>query len=48
MITIHIIWTLAVMAIYLGIVAWAYDKKNKKSFDKVAKSILNTQEQEHD
>jgi cytochrome c oxidase cbb3-type subunit 4 len=35
------IWTIIVMVIFLGIVAWAYSNKRKASFDATAQSPID-------
>jgi len=33
----HIIWTVMVFVIFLGIIGWAWSSKNKQAFDEAAK-----------
>ncbi len=40
----HSIWTIAVMIIFLGIVAWAFSSKRKDSFDEAARLPLEDDE----
>ncbi len=35
------IWTILVMVIFLGIIAWAYSNKRKQSFDATAQSVID-------
>lgn len=35
------VWTILVMVIFLGIVAWAYSSKRKESFDATAQSPID-------
>ncbi len=35
------IWTIIVMVIFLGILAWAYSNKRKNSFDATAQSVID-------
>jgi len=35
------IWTIIVMVIFLGILAWAYSNKRKSSFDATAQSLID-------
>jgi len=37
----HSIWTIALLAIFIGIVAWAWSGKRKSSFDEAAHLPLN-------
>ena len=37
----HSLWTLLLMALFIGIVVWAYSSKRKKSFEKAARLPLD-------
>lgn len=37
----HFIWTVILLVIFLGIVAWAWSGKRKKSFDEAARLPLD-------
>jgi len=36
----HIIWTLLLMAAFLGIVAWAWSARRREHFERAARSVL--------
>lgn len=38
---LHSIWTIAVFAIFIGIVLWAYSSRRKKDFDEAARLALD-------
>ena len=38
---IHIVWTIVLMVIFIGIVVWAWSSKRKKQFDKAARAPLD-------
>jgi cytochrome c oxidase cbb3-type subunit IV len=38
---IHTVWTILLMAIFVGIVAWAWSSKRKKRFDQAARAPLD-------
>ena len=38
------IYTLILLILFLAIVYWAYNKKSKKDFDNIAKSILDDED----
>ena len=37
---IHSIWTLLLVAIFIGIIAWAFSRRRKQSFDAAARMPL--------
>ena len=37
---IHSIWTLLLVAIFVGIIAWAFSRRRKQSFDEAARLPL--------
>ena len=37
---IHSIWTLLLLAIFIGIIAWAFSRRRKRSFDEAARMPL--------
>jgi cytochrome c oxidase cbb3-type subunit 4 len=38
--TIHTIWTVLLLLIFIGIVLWAWNRRQKARFDRAARSIL--------
>ncbi|SIN85961.1 CcoQ/FixQ family Cbb3-type cytochrome c oxidase assembly chaperone [Salinivibrio sp. ES.052] len=44
--TFHSIWTVVIFVSFIGIVVWAYSKRQKKSFDEAANLIFADEEQE--
>lgn len=38
--TFHVIWTIVILVVFLGIVFWAWSGKRKKSFDEAARLPL--------
>jgi cytochrome c oxidase cbb3-type subunit 4 len=41
MVTIHSIWTVLALVIFIGIVLWAYSSKRKARFDEAARLPLD-------
>jgi cytochrome c oxidase cbb3-type subunit 4 len=41
MVTIHSIWTVLALVIFIGIVLWAYSGKRKARFDEAARLPLD-------
>jgi cytochrome c oxidase cbb3-type subunit 4 len=41
MIMFHSIWTLLLVMVFIGIVAWAYNGKRKQAFDEAARLPLD-------
>ncbi|ASK78784.1 CcoQ/FixQ family Cbb3-type cytochrome c oxidase assembly chaperone [Paraphotobacterium marinum] len=39
---IHIIWTIVIFITIIGIIFWAFSRKNKSNFEQIAKSILDS------
>jgi cytochrome c oxidase cbb3-type subunit 4 len=39
--TIHTIWTVLLLLIFIGIVAWAWNSRQKARFDRAARSVLD-------
>ncbi|UCH52874.1 MAG: cbb3-type cytochrome c oxidase subunit 3 [Pseudomonadota bacterium] len=37
---IHFLWTVALMAVFIGIVVWAWSGKRKKTFDAAARAPM--------
>ena len=35
------IWTIVVMLAFFGVIAWAYDKKRKATFNNAANSLID-------
>ncbi|MCU8395428.1 CcoQ/FixQ family Cbb3-type cytochrome c oxidase assembly chaperone [Vibrio vulnificus] len=42
--TIHSIYTVVLFVSFIGIVAWAYSKKRKASFDEAANLVFSDEE----
>jgi cytochrome c oxidase cbb3-type subunit 4 len=38
---IHSLWTLLLMAVFIGIIAWAWSGKRKRTFDAAARAPLD-------
>ena len=41
LIDIHIVWTVLLFVLFVGIVVWAWSGKRKKSFDRAARMPLD-------
>jgi cbb3-type cytochrome oxidase subunit 3 len=37
----HMIWTVVVFVVFLGIIGWAWSGQNKEAFDKAAREPLD-------
>ena len=37
----HIVWTIALMAVFIGIVVWAWSGRRRKDFDEAARLALD-------
>ena len=44
--TIHAWWTVLMLAVFIGIVVWAYSGRRKKDFDEAARLALDEDEDE--
>ncbi|MBC7006115.1 cbb3-type cytochrome oxidase subunit 3 [Photobacterium sp. BZF1] len=44
--TIHSIWTLILFGSFIGIVLWAYSKRQKSRFDEAANLVFADEEQD--
>lgn len=42
--TIHSLWTVLLMILFLGIVVWAYSSRRKKQFDAAARMPLEDED----
>jgi cytochrome c oxidase cbb3-type subunit 4 len=42
--TFHSVWTVALLVLFLGIVAWAWSGRRKKAFDEAARLPLEDDE----
>ena len=42
---IHTVWTILLMAIFIGIIAWAWSSKRKERFDKAARAPLDDEDE---
>lgn len=40
-ITVNIIWTLAILVIFIAIVLWAYSKRAQKGFEEAANLVFD-------
>ena len=38
---VHTVWTILLMGVFIGIVAWAYSSKRKDRFEKAAREPLD-------
>jgi cytochrome c oxidase cbb3-type subunit 4 len=41
---IHALWTVLLLIVFLGIVAWAWSGKRKRAFDQAARAPLDDQD----
>ena len=39
--TVHAIWTVLLLVLFLGIVYWAFSARRRDSFDRAAQSVLD-------
>ena len=40
-VTVNIIWTLAVLVVFIAIVLWAYSKRSQKGFEEAANLVFD-------
>ena len=39
--TLHVIWTVILLVVFLGIVAWAFSSRRQADFDEAARLVLD-------